>query len=117
MEAIQRVQPGSLDDRHQVLEVAAFAWRAALQANANVLPPSAAPQAELGPGLSDTKAGPKWRVRNAYAEFEVKPDSGEVVVRIIDADTGDVVRTVPPDELVRSLRDGEEWTRNWRVYI
>jgi uncharacterized FlaG/YvyC family protein len=44
--------------------------------------------------------------RRTYAEFEVNRDTREVTVRIIDADSGKLVRTIPPEELAREIAKG-----------
>lgn len=40
-------------------------------------------------------------VSRTYAQFEVNSETHEVSVRIVDRETGEVVRTIPPDELAR----------------
>ena len=34
-------------------------------------------------------------------QFQVDKDSGEVVVKVVDTQTGDVVRQIPPEEILR----------------
>ncbi len=40
-------------------------------------------------------------VSRTYAQFEVNSETHEVSVRIVDMESGEVVRTIPPDELSR----------------
>ena len=46
------------------------------------------------------------KTRHTYAEFEINRETREVIVRIIDADTGSLVRTIPPDELAKEIANG-----------
>lgn len=46
------------------------------------------------------------KTRHTYAEFEVNKDTQEVIVRIIDSETGKLVRTIPPDELAKEIVKG-----------
>ncbi|GEM_PF-896884 len=34
-------------------------------------------------------------------QFQVDKDSGDVVVKVVDTETGDVVRQIPPEEVLR----------------
>jgi uncharacterized FlaG/YvyC family protein len=45
-------------------------------------------------------------IRRTYTEFEIDRDNHEVIVRIINAETGELIRTVPPDELAKELANG-----------
>jgi uncharacterized FlaG/YvyC family protein len=44
--------------------------------------------------------------RQSYAQFEVSRDTHDVTVRIIDAETGELIRTVPPEDLAREIAEG-----------
>lgn len=46
------------------------------------------------------------QMHRTYAEFEVNQETGEVMVRIIEAESGKLVRTIPPDELVKEIIKG-----------
>ncbi|MFN8455273.1 MAG: flagellar protein FlaG [Anaerolineae bacterium] len=46
------------------------------------------------------------QTHRTYAEFEVNQETGEVLVRIIEAESGKLVRTIPPDELVKEIIKG-----------
>ncbi len=45
--------------------------------------------------------------RQAYAQFEVSRDTHDVTVRIIDAQTGELIRTIPPEDLAREIAEGK----------
>ncbi len=44
--------------------------------------------------------------RHTFAEFEVNKETREVLVRIFDAQSGELVRTIPPDELAKEIIKG-----------
>lgn len=46
------------------------------------------------------------RLRHTYAEFDINQETREVLVRIFDGDTGELVRVIPPDELAREIAAG-----------
>jgi len=46
------------------------------------------------------------KTRHTYAEFEINQDTREVLVRIFDAESGDLVRTIPPEELAEEIARG-----------
>lgn len=48
----------------------------------------------------------KIRTNHSYAEFEINKDTREVIVRIIDGETGKLIRSIPPDELAKELVRG-----------
>lgn len=48
------------------------------------------------PGLNDI-----------YAEFETDEETRQIVVRIFDGRTGELVRTIPPDQLAEELARGD----------
>jgi uncharacterized FlaG/YvyC family protein len=67
---------------------------------------------EAGKADQQEKASPKdqaptMRTSHTYAEFEINKDTREVIVRIIDGETGNLVRTIPPDELAKELIRGK----------
>ena len=45
-------------------------------------------------------------LRHTYAEFDINQETREVLVRIFDGDTGELVRVIPPDELAREIAAG-----------
>ncbi len=45
-------------------------------------------------------------VHNTYAEFTVDRDSHKVIVRIIDGNSGELVRTIPPEDLAKEIAKG-----------
>lgn len=52
------------------------------------------------------KEKPPAQMHRTYAEFEVNQETGEVMVRIIEAESGKLIRTIPPDELVKEIIKG-----------
>lgn len=60
---------------------------------------------EKQPPVEDQKANPV-RSRHTFAEFEINQETREVLVRIFDAESGDLVRTIPPDELAKEIARG-----------
>ncbi len=57
-------------------------------------------------GQAEEKKAPR-RLRRTYAEFEVNQETRTVTVRIIDAESGKLIRTVPPEELAREIARGK----------
>ncbi len=74
--------------------------------------PAVAPAASV-PAPSPRQAGPtaaraEGGLRPSYAQFVVDPSTDRVLVRIVDATTGVVIREIPPEEMRRvaeSLRE------------
>jgi uncharacterized FlaG/YvyC family protein len=48
----------------------------------------------------------KIKARHTYAEFEINQETREVLVRIFDAENGELIRTVPPEELAKEIARG-----------
>lgn len=44
---------------------------------------------------------------NTYAEFSVDRDTKRVIVRIIDGNSGELVRTIPPEDLAKEIAKGK----------
>jgi len=117
METVEAVDLQSrVGIRQEVNALAMAANMARASASERVVPPEAAVEANLG-DTSETKGRPIGGRRGAYAKYEVKEDTGEIVVKIIDGETGKVIRTIPPEELARLMRDEGEYGRQWRVYV
>lgn len=117
MDAIQKVDLEVRTDIRQAWTASELAWGAYSRVANDPHPVKEAAEADLGYGADNATKKHNLQARNAYAEFEVKPDTGEVLLKIIDAESGKVVRTVPPDELKQCITDGQDWTRLWRIYI
>lgn len=49
---------------------------------------------------------PPIQAQRTYAEFEINRETHEVIVRVIDAESGKLVRTIPPDELAKEIIKG-----------
>lgn len=46
------------------------------------------------------------QAQRTYAEFEINRETREVIVRVIDAESGKLIRTIPPDELAKEIIKG-----------
>lgn len=117
MDAIQKVDLDIRSDRRQAMEGVDLAWRSHAKGSQEQLPVEPADAAALGPGVADALSEGQARRSNTYAKFDIQVDSGEVVVKIIDGQTGELIRTVPPDELARCIARGEDWAQQFRIYM
>lgn len=54
-----------------------------------------------------TQTASKNGVVNTYAEFTVDAESHEVIVRIYNADNGELVRILPPEKLAEEIANGK----------
>ncbi len=52
------------------------------------------------------KAPANALIHNTYAEFTVDSETHEVIVRIFDGDSGDLIRTLPPEKLAEEIAKG-----------
>lgn len=43
---------------------------------------------------------------HTYAEFQINRETREIIVRIVDAESGKLIRTIPPDELAKEIIKG-----------
>lgn len=50
---------------------------------------------------------PKSFLRDSYVQFVIDRTSKEVSIRIIDRQSGEVIRTIPPEEIIKLLYDGD----------
>jgi len=59
-------------------------------------------------GQSDkkAKAPQSGLIHNTFAEFTVDSETHEVIVRIFNGDTGDLIRTLPPEKLAEEIAKG-----------
>lgn len=112
MEPIKRVEGVSPDGQGQSLALAEVVhnqyWRKQaeitrqkVEANENSAKVSNE-QEKQPPGKLSFPAN----AHRTYAEFEVNQDTHEVIVRIIDSESGKLVRTIPPDELAKEIVKG-----------
>jgi uncharacterized FlaG/YvyC family protein len=46
------------------------------------------------------------QMRHTFAEFEINQDTHEVFVRILDANSGELIRTIPADKLAEEIAKG-----------
>ncbi|MCB0194748.1 MAG: flagellar protein FlaG [Anaerolineae bacterium] len=49
----------------------------------------------------------KVQMSHTYAEFEIDKETREVLVRIIDAESGELVRSIPPEKLAEEIAKGK----------
>ena len=50
---------------------------------------------------------PKSFMRDSYVQFVIDRVSKEVTVRIIDRQSGEVIRTIPPEEILKLIYDAD----------
>lgn len=63
--------------------------------------------------LPDGAAGrerPKPFLHDSYVQFVIDRVSQEVTVRVIDRQSGEVIRTIPPEEILKLLYDADART-------
>lgn len=117
MEAVERVREDARLDRRLAADRAELVWRGFERAAEERVPTQPNPGPASGQALGDSSVEHRNRRRTAFAEFEVKSDTGEVIVKVIDGDSGEVIRTVPPDELSNLIQSGEGWQYPWQVLV
>lgn len=108
MEPIKPVEGVSHENQGQASPLAEVLRDGYWQQRAQEIPPveaeeQAAEVTEKRRGQAQEKPA---KTRHTYAEFEVNRETHEVIVRIIDADSGKLVRTIPPDQLAREIARG-----------
>jgi uncharacterized FlaG/YvyC family protein len=54
-------------------------------------------------------------LRHVYADFEVDHSTREVTMRLFDADTGELVRTIPADQLADEILKGSFVPNHMRI--
>jgi len=116
MDPVQKVQLEDRPDIRQAAEAAAIAWRAYLRATQEPRPVPKAEASELGPGVQEQASKAKLQ-SSVHLRYEVDQEAGNVVIKVIDAETGEVLRTVPPEELARYLSQGGQWSEDLRLYL
>lgn len=67
----------------------------------------AADLAGKGQNLTEEQSEAKISGRHTYAEFEIDQETREVLVRIIDAESGELVRSIPPEKLAEEIAKGK----------
>ncbi len=60
---------------------------------------------DMPDGDADGQERPWPSRRDSYVQFVIDRASKEVTVRIIDRQSGEVIRTIPPEELLKMLHD------------
>jgi len=117
MDAIEKVRADAGLERRLAVDRAELVWRGFDRALEQRVPSEPNPRPESGPGLGDSSVEERTRRRTAYAEFEVRQETGEVIVKVVDGDRGEIIRTVPPDELNHLIQSGEGWQYPWQVLV
>lgn len=117
MDAIEKVHGDVSPDRRLAVDRAELVWRGFERAVEDRVPSDPIHQAAGSHALGDSSVEHRARRRMANVEFEVKSDTGEIVVKVLDSESGEVIRTVPPDELNRLIQTGENWLPPLQVLI
>jgi hypothetical protein len=111
MDLVKPIEGSQSDARGQGVAVAETVRERYYQQHSQPLPPVNPPDA--GEPAADKRNSPPEEARpqqsgmqHTYAEFEVSRETREVTIRIIDARTGKLVRTVPPEDLAREIARG-----------
>lgn len=64
-------------------------------------------QGEMPDDGRDGRERPKPFMRDSYVQFIVDRASKDVTVHVIDRQTGEVIRTIPPEEILKLLYDAD----------
>ena len=64
-------------------------------------------QDDMPDDATSDRERPKAFIRDSYVQFIVDRVSKEVTVRVIDRQSGEVIRTIPPEEILKLLYDGD----------
>ena len=56
----------------------------------------------------------KIQMSHTYAEFEIDQETHEVLVRIIDGESGKLVRSIPPEKLAEEIAKGNLYPHQLR---
>lgn len=122
MDLVKPIEGAVNDVRGQGIAVAQQLQARYYEQRAQQLPPTPPPDA--GEAVAEERREPSRpaeearaqtvSMRHTYAEFEVSRENHEVTVRIIDAQTGKLVRTIPPEELAREIARGNLYPNQLR---
>jgi uncharacterized FlaG/YvyC family protein len=112
---IEGINKGTQHHKPSVSEINYQAyWKRQAQEEA---PVAAADESKLNSGTDQRQTNAQSKhfpLRQTYAEFEVNQKTREVFVRIIDADSGELIRTLPPDKLAEEIAKGNLHPRQLR---
>jgi uncharacterized FlaG/YvyC family protein len=121
MDLVKPIEGSQNDARGQGAAIAETVRERYYQQHAQPLPPVKPPDAAEKEKAIEKHSSPPEDVRpqqsgmgHTYAEFEVNRDTREVTIRIIDAETGKLVRTVPPEDLAREIARGNLYPNQLR---
>lgn len=76
------------------------------------VPPTRVRRPDQG-DMPDDERGKQRRespLRDSYVQFVIDRASNEISVRIIDRQSGEIIRTIPPEEILELLRDADTHT-------
>jgi len=108
VDKVDKIQGAAQPERTQAM-VAMDAARRFSEAQAQRVEPKPTYKVPGDEGKDTTssprKTGRSVAVSHTYAQFEVDSDSHKISVRIIDAQSGKIIRSIPPDELSRLISD------------
>jgi uncharacterized FlaG/YvyC family protein len=122
MDLVKPIEGALNDARGQGVAVVQQVQARYNEQRAQQLPPVEAPDASERAAAERKERGNQAEevrpqhtsMRHTYAEFEVSRENHEVTVRIIDAQTGRLVRTIPPEELAREIARGNLYPNQLR---
>jgi len=67
-----------------------------------------------GQNQSRERSEPQITTRQTYAEFEIDKETHEILVRIFDAESGELVRSIPPEKLAEEIAKGKLYPNQLR---
>ena len=118
MEPIKPVEGTLKDGEGQASVLAEVVRENYWKQRAKDMPPVEASDETSGPAQKQQGQEPEKPARagpqRTYAEFEINQDTREVIVRIIDAETGKLVRSIPPEELAKEIVKGNLYPNQLR---
>jgi len=109
VDPIKPIEGAIKDAEGQASALAGMVRQRYWQQRARSLPPVEGNQES--PEIGEKQHGqpeepPAQQTYQTFAEFEINRDTREVIVRIIEAETGKLIRTIPPDELAKEIIKG-----------
>lgn len=109
MDSIKSIDGIIKDSEGQISALADVARERYWQKQAQVLPPVEAAKDAVAINekhRDQTQEKLLVQSNHTYVEFEINKDTREVIVRIIEAESGKLIRTIPPDELAKEIIKG-----------
>lgn len=109
MDSIKPIDGMIKDSEGQASTLAEVARERYWQKQSQVLPPVEAAKDTVSINekhKDQTQEKSQVQGNHTYVEFEINKDTHEVIVRIIEAESGKLIRTIPPDELAKEIIKG-----------